>query len=177
MNETASTHAVLSAIAELGSATLESVMIWLEPELAPMDGARGFQTARERHWIVEAEPALNGSGDPSYRLSQLGIEELGRDPARPLRSIDGGGADLDIPVLNLVEVVADFEQFGGASLELAAWELGVDQVRLKAAWALAIDNGLIEPCGVQSVDGRNEEMWRLSRRGSSLWGRQDERTG
>lgn len=112
MSETASNHAVLSAIAELGSATLESVMIWLEPALAPMDGARGFQTAREREWIVEAEPALNHPGDPSYRLSQLGIEELGRQPGKPLRSIDGGGADLDVPVLNLVEVVADFEQLG-----------------------------------------------------------------
>jgi hypothetical protein len=177
MNEKASTHAVLRAIAELGSATLESVMIWLEPELAPMDGARGFQTARERKWIAEAEPAANDSGDPSYRLTPAGIEQLGRNPRKRLRSIDGGNPELDVSVARLIDVIADFGELGGTSLELAAWELDVAQVRLKAAWASAVDDGLIEPCGIQFVDGRAEKMWRLSDRGSSLSGRQDERTG
>jgi hypothetical protein len=177
MNETGSTRAVLSAIAELGSATLESVMIRLEPELAPMDAARGFQTARKRAWIVEAEPALNDSAEPSYRLSPSGIEELRREPGTPLRSIDGGRADPDVPVSKLLEVIAEFEQLEGTSLELAAWELDVDQTRLKTVWSSAIDDGLIETCGIQIVDGREERMWRLSDRGRKRWGRPDERTG
>jgi hypothetical protein len=177
MNDTASNRAVLSAIAELGSATLESVMIRLEPELAPMDGARVFQTARRRAWIVEAEPALNDSGDPSYRLSPSGIEELRREPRTPLRSIDGGLAERDVPVSKLLEVIAEFEQLEGTSLELAAWELDVHQARLKTAWSSAIDDGLIEPCGIQIVDGREERLWRLSDRGRKRWGRPDERTG
>jgi hypothetical protein len=177
MNDTASNRAVLSAIAELGSATLESVMIRLEPELAPMDAARVFQTARRRAWIVEAEPALNDSGDPSYRLSPSGIEELRREPRTPLRSIDGGLAERDVPVSKLLEVIAEFEQLEGTSLELAAWELDVHQARLKTAWSSAIDDGLIEPCGIQIVDGREERLWRLSDRGRKRWGRPDERTG
>jgi hypothetical protein len=94
-----------------------------------------------------------------------------------LRSIDGGRADPDVPVSKLLEVIAEFEQLEGTSLELAAWELGVDRARLKTAWSSAIDDGLIEPCGIQVVDGRQERMWRLSDRGRKRWGRPDERTG
>jgi hypothetical protein len=77
----------------------------------------------------------------------------------------------------LLEVIAEFEQLEGTSLELAAWELGVDRARLKTAWSSAIDDGLIEPCGIQVVDGRQERMWRLSDRGRKRCGRPDQRTG
>jgi hypothetical protein len=142
-----------------------------------MDTARAFQTAREREWIVDDGRYRSDRSDPRYRLTPLGTGELAREPDRHLRSIEGGRAGVDMSVPAVIEVVGEFEESGGTSLELAAWELGVDERELETVWSLAIDYGLLEPCGINRVDGRDEQMWRLTDGGRQLRVAPDERTG
>jgi hypothetical protein len=66
---------------------------------------------------------------------------------------------------NVLDVFADFEQFGGASIELVAWELDVDHSRIIGAWTQAINDGLLERSGSDSTSGHNEELWSLTDRG------------
>jgi hypothetical protein len=66
----------------------------------------------------------------------------------------------DISVERLVVLMQDFEEFGGASIELVAWELGEPASRINEAWSKAVTEGLLEPAGVDSVFG--EPLWRLS---------------
>ena len=66
----------------------------------------------------------------------------------------------EISVDQLMVVMRDFDEFGGASIELVAWELGAPPSRLDAAWSRAVAEGMLEPAGVDSVFG--EPIWRLS---------------
>jgi hypothetical protein len=52
-----------------------------------------------------------------------------------------------ISVRHVLEVVGDFDEFGGASLGLVAWELAVDEERVLEAWERAQADGLIKPAG------------------------------
>ena len=60
----------------------------------------------------------------------------------------------------LLDVMADFDQFGGASRELVAWELCIEENAVSAAWSRAIASGLLERSGTDEVPG--EETWRLT---------------
>ena len=64
---------------------------------------------------------------------------------------------------SLLDVMPDFDQFGGASLELVAWELYIEESAVSAAWSRAIADGLLERSGTDEVPG--EETWRLTTRG------------
>jgi len=57
-------------------------------------------------------------------------------------------------------VMRDFDEFGGASIELVAWELGQPSSLLTGAWSQAIASGVLEPAGTDSIFG--EPVWRLS---------------
>ena len=63
----------------------------------------------------------------------------------------------------LLDVMADFDQFGGASRELVAWELCIEESAVSAAWSRAIADGLLERSGTEEVPG--EVTWRLTTRG------------
>jgi hypothetical protein len=67
----------------------------------------------------------------------------------------------DISVERLVAVMRDFDEFGGASIELVAWELGEPASRIEPTWSKLIADGQIEPAGVDSVFG--EPLWRLAK--------------
>ncbi|MDQ6775674.1 MAG: hypothetical protein M3071_05500 [Actinomycetota bacterium] len=67
---------------------------------------------------------------------------------------------VEISLERLMAVMRDFDEFGGASLELVAWELGEPASRINAAWSKAVADGVLEPAGVDSVFG--EPLWRLS---------------
>jgi hypothetical protein len=158
---------VLRVVSELGAATLESIIIWLDPQTAAIDTARAFQTARERAWVEEDARGHAARGNPAYRLTQFGSNELARTVIRSVGDIRAAGAnaDSDVPIETVLRVLTEFEQSGGASVQLIAWELDVDQSRVIAAWTKAIDDGLIERCGSDTVDGREEEMWILTEAG------------
>jgi diguanylate cyclase (GGDEF)-like protein len=64
---------------------------------------------------------------------------------------------------DVLEVSAHFEEGGGASVELTAWELDLDLSLVVSAWSHAISEGLLVPAGIDPASG--EEMWRLSERG------------
>jgi diguanylate cyclase (GGDEF)-like protein len=66
-------------------------------------------------------------------------------------------------VEDILDVAAEFDELGGASLELTAWELGVDLARVVSAWSRALKHGYLEPAGTDKASG--EEMWRLSAEG------------
>jgi hypothetical protein len=64
---------------------------------------------------------------------------------------------------DVLEVSARFEENGGASVELTAWELDVDLGLVVSAWSHAISEGLLVPGGIDPASG--EEVWRLSEQG------------
>jgi hypothetical protein len=63
-----------------------------------------------------------------------------------------------VSLQQLLDVVAEFDRHGGASLGLIAWELCVKEQRVAAAWQRATRDGLIAPAGRD----RQEQAWRLS---------------
>lgn len=73
-----------------------------------------------------------------------------------------------IPLSALLEALADFDQNGGASLSLVAWDLCVDERRLAPTWQQAAREGLIRPAGHEDQD----LLYRLTDLG---WGCRDER--
>jgi hypothetical protein len=65
-----------------------------------------------------------------------------------------------ISVHRLLEVMADFDESGGASMGLVAWELYVPEQDVAVAWDQAVVNGWLQPAG---HDGANDEqLWRLT---------------
>lgn len=64
---------------------------------------------------------------------------------------------------SVLDVLQDFDDLGGGSLELVAWELGVEEGALAPAWSTAIDEALLKPAGRDMIYG--EEMWRITERG------------
>jgi len=101
----------------------------------------------------QAATGINARGHPSVQTAP--------DPpsadrkGRRTNAISGRG---------LLDVMADFDQFGGASIELVAWELCIEESAVSAAWSRAIADGLLERSGTDEV--RGEETWRLT-----SWGR------
>jgi hypothetical protein len=65
-----------------------------------------------------------------------------------------------ISVRVLLEVVADFDDLGGARLSLVAWELFVEEERVAAAWEQMLTDGLLKPAGRDPAD--DEQLWRLT---------------
>ena len=61
----------------------------------------------------------------------------------------------------VLEVVAEFDGHGGASLGLVAWELCAEEELAAPAWQQAISDGLIGPAGRDC----QERLWRLSSAG------------
>lgn len=88
-----------------------------------------------------------------------------------------GHSNKEVSIESVLQVLADFEHSGGASGQLVAWELDVDQGSITAAWSQAVDHGLLERCGSDVVDGREEEMWRLTERGQQARADSEPRTG
>ena len=96
-----------------------------------------------------------------------GINAHGHPPVQTApnpRSADRKGRRTNaISGRGLLEVMADFDQFGGASRELVAWELCIEESAVSAAWSRAIAGGLLERSGTDEVPG--EVTWRLTTRG------------
>jgi hypothetical protein len=63
-----------------------------------------------------------------------------------------------VSLQEVLEVVAEFDDVGGASLGLVAWELCVDEELVASAWQRAISRSLITPAGCDS----QEQLWRLN---------------
>ncbi len=68
----------------------------------------------------------------------------------------------------VLDVFADFDQFGGASIGLVAWELDVDPSNIVASWTQAINDGLLERSGSDTAAGYDEELWSLTDRGRQM---------
>jgi hypothetical protein len=68
-----------------------------------------------------------------------------------------------VSVKDVLEVLAQFDRFGGASLELTARELSDELSVVAAVWSRAITEGFLERAGTER--GSGEEVWRLSERG------------
>lgn len=63
----------------------------------------------------------------------------------------------------LLEVFADFDELGGASMGLAAWELFVTESEVSEAWDVLIATGWLAPAGRDKIYG--EQLWRLTSEG------------
>ena len=66
-----------------------------------------------------------------------------------------GGA---ISLQAVLEVVGEFDECGGASSGLVAWELCTDEWLVAGAWEQARATGLIAPAG----HDQHEQLWRLT---------------
>jgi hypothetical protein len=66
----------------------------------------------------------------------------------------------EIAVQQVLEVVAGFDESGGASSGLVAWELFVDEQRVADAWEQARADGLLRPAAHDGVG--DEQLWRLT---------------
>jgi hypothetical protein len=66
-----------------------------------------------------------------------------------------------VSLQQVLEVVAEFDHCGGASLGLVVWEVCVDEHLVAQAWRQAINDGLIRPAGRDW----HEQLWRLSAAG------------
>ena len=93
----------------------------------------------------------------------------GRDPGSAERKARRSDA---VSVRSLLDVMADFDQFGGASLELVAWELSIEESAVTAAWSGAIADGLLKRSGIDEVPG--EDMWRLTTGGRRAYESSDD---
>ncbi|MBV9818045.1 MAG: hypothetical protein JOZ07_06805 [Solirubrobacterales bacterium] len=78
----------------------------------------------------------------------------------------------EIPLGTMVQVLADFDRFGGASLGLIAWELFVPEAAVAPAWSAAVAGGLVAEAGHDPT--YDERLWRLT---ASGWARLHERQG
>ena len=87
--------------------------------------------------------------------------------------VDWAQREMDeIAVQQVLEVVADFDESGGASPGLVAWELFVDEHRVAGAWEQAQAGGLLRPAAHDRV--QDERLWRLTADG---WARLTETGG
>jgi hypothetical protein len=72
------------------------------------------------------------------------------------------GTDSDtsagISLERVLEVVGNFDRFGGASLGLVAWDLWVEDEVVTEMWERAQFEGLIAPAGLDL----EEQLWRLT---------------
>jgi hypothetical protein len=69
--------------------------------------------------------------------------------------------DSAISLQAVLQVVGEFDEYGGASVGLIAWELSVDEGLVGDSWEQARARGLIAPAG----HDRSEQLWRLTRAG------------
>ncbi|HWF75211.1 MAG TPA: GGDEF domain-containing protein [Solirubrobacteraceae bacterium] len=99
--------------------------------------------------------ALSGATAPRDAFPRPGP---GPRAVRPSTGTASGASVNDV-----LAVSAQFEQSGGASIELTAWELETELAHVVSAWSHAIEQGLLEPAGTDKASG--EEMWRLSDQG------------
>ena len=58
----------------------------------------------------------------------------------------------------VLQVVGEFDEYGGASVGLVAWELCVEERMVAGAWERARATGLIAPAGYDP----HELLWRLT---------------
>jgi diguanylate cyclase (GGDEF)-like protein len=86
-------------------------------------------------------------------------------PARRSSTRDAGlNGPMDaVSVKDVLDVLAHFDQSGGASIELTGWELNAEVTLVAPAWSRAIREGLLESAGIDGESGEN--MWRLSDKG------------
>jgi hypothetical protein len=105
------------------------------------------------------------------RSQILAVEEVDRPAPRCLGSARKppnfrGGVKSDMQKISehgLLEVLADFDELGGASPGLVAWELFVTEQEVREAWAFAVAAGWLAPAGRDQVYG--EQLWRLTGEG------------
>jgi hypothetical protein len=77
-----------------------------------------------------------------------------------------------ISVRLVLEVLTDFDDLGGASLSLVAWELFVEEERVAGAWEQMLADGLLKPAGRDPAN--DEQLWRLTAGG---WAARGEHRG
>ena len=143
-----------------------------KPKLESMGEKLSDEYQAKRHaWPALAEPGLapgatlGGPMKPKEaHRAATGIDAHGHPPVR--RAPNPGSADRKagrtdaVSVRSLLDVMADLDQFGGASLELVAWDLYMEESAGSAAWSRAVADGILERSGTDDVSG--EETWRLT---------------
>jgi hypothetical protein len=65
-----------------------------------------------------------------------------------------------IAVQELLEVLGAFDESGGASPGLVAWELFADESAVTAAWEHALAEGWLSAAGHDAAD--DEQLWKLT---------------
>jgi DNA-binding HxlR family transcriptional regulator len=143
---------ILQFIGERDAASFRSLERELGDIATPAELAGTLKTALTEG-LVTAHLSAAEDGELRYRLTPRGLQVL----ASSLTTAD------TVSLQTVLAVLADFDNLGGGSLGLVAWELYQAEEALAPAWARAIRERLLEPAGTDEVHG--EDMWRLSERG------------
>jgi hypothetical protein len=78
-----------------------------------------------------------------------------------------------ISVHGLLEVLASFDEHGGSSPGLVAWELFADERDVMPSWEHALTEGWLTFAGRDPAD--DEQLWKLTLRGwEAVWERAPE---
>jgi hypothetical protein len=112
----------------------------------PEHGVRPGDQASRAHVLGEASAASTADAP---NMTALGAASASFQMLGP------------VSLQQVLEVVAEFNDSGGASLGLVAWELCVDQELVAPAWQQAISHGLMSP----AARDWQEQLWRLSSTG------------
>jgi DNA-binding HxlR family transcriptional regulator len=143
---------ILQLIDERDAASFRSLERELGDIATPAELAGTLKTALTEG-LVTAHLSAAEDGELRYRLTPRGLQVLASSLAK---------ADT-VSLQTVLTVLADFDNLGGGSLGLVAWELYQAEEALAPAWARAIRERLLAPAGTDEVHG--EDMWRLSERG------------
>lgn len=168
MDKTILIEMIVRLISSSGAATFDTLGRELEGVATP-DAVRGaLRIACARGWL-KADTSGGSAAEPCYRLTRLAIDKLEppQDQASPHgeRSTQAPRSPaLAIDLSRVLEVLAEFDQFGGASVELVAWELSVDVSAVARGWSRAVTAGLVEQAGTDQLH-EGERLWRLTEAG------------
>ncbi len=109
--------------------------------------------------LLRGPPSVHSVFERSGSLHLFSFED-----EVPARNRAGNACVTTVESLeSVLNVFQDFDDLGGGSLGLVAWELGVEEGVLAPAWSTAIEQALLEPAGIDMIYG--EAMWRITKRG------------
>ena len=130
----------------------------------PGTSASQFLAAADQA-LLAAKTIGGGTVIAASSLPPLSPERRSPSRTRAPHPEPHAGTAAQLSVAEVLGVVGHFEDSGGASIELTAWELSVDQALVASAWSRAIREGFLNAAGIDQASG--EKMWRLTDRGRS----------
>jgi hypothetical protein len=168
MDEMTLIEMIARLISSSGAATFDTLRRELGSADTPDEVRDALRIACARG-LLKADTSGGSAAEPRYQLTLLAIDMLEppQDQASPQRERSTPAPTSPARAIDLsrvLAVLAEFDQFGGASVELVAWELSVDVSAIARGWSRAVTAGLVEQAGIDELH-EGERLWRLTEAG------------